>query len=69
MAGIDREAALEFLKRAKKGDKFKFGDATYAMVPGSFVNVAGEEDDPFVREYLNSLSRLGGGRKLYPKKQ
>ena len=70
---LEAESIADFLKRAKKGDTYTLVDpngnpVVYQMTPGSYVNVAGQEDDPFVQEYLNSISNEGGGRKVYPRR-
>lgn len=70
---LETESIRAFFKKAKNGDKYELVDlngnpATYQMQPGSYANVVGQEDEPFIQHYLNSIDNEGMGRKLYPKR-
>lgn len=67
------EAIREFYKKAKVGDTLNVKDSqgndlVYTMKPGTYMNVAGQEEDPFVQIYLNSIDYSGQGRKFYPQR-
>lgn len=70
---METEELRAFFKHAKKGDQITMADANgnpvvYVMSPGNYMNVAGQEEDPFIQAYLNSIDTMAGGRKLYPQK-
>ena len=71
---FDQQAILEYLKKARTGDIYTYIDpktteqVSYELKPGSYIYVAGEEEDPFIRAYLNSISNLAGGRKFFPQR-
>jgi hypothetical protein len=67
------ESLIEFFKNAKRGDKLQATDGAgnpveYVMAPGTYMNVAGNEEDPFIQAYLNSIDFNGGGRKFFPQR-
>ena len=67
------EAVMEFYKKAKSGDVLNVKDAqgndvVYEMKRGSYMNVAGQEEDPYVQMYLNSINYAGQGHKFYPQR-
>lgn len=64
---LEEAAVSDFFRKAKAGDKYSMPDgAVYEMVPGSYANVAGQEEDPFIQAYLNSIDNGAMGRKFYP---